>query len=93
MTCLMLCAGVSLDPVTAQLMTSGSTLKDLSRNSYTSLEFRSDAENTLARAGISVLGGLSYNMSVVLEEQHVGMMPDKRNSAGYLDCIHYCHPG
>jgi len=85
--------GVSLDPVTAQLMTSGSTLRDLSSNSYTSLQFKNYAEDTLARAGIPVLGDLSYNMSMVLEEQHVGMMPDKRNSAGYLDCIHYCHPG
>jgi hypothetical protein len=28
-----------------------------------------------------------------MEEQHVGIMRGGSSRAGYLDCIHYCHPG
>jgi hypothetical protein len=47
-----------------------------------------DMRSGLAGSSIPIIGALSYNMSVAMYQQHVGM-----RMSSELDCLHYCSPG
>jgi hypothetical protein len=87
--------GVSLDPASQQLTMSNQTQQQLHDNPQTALQFKTSAQSTLAAAGIPVLGDLSYKMSLVMEEQHLGkVVRSARPGANHtVDCLHFCQPG
>ena len=86
--------GISLDPATQALSMDNRTYTLIHENLQSSMQFKQRAKATLEAAGIPVLGDLSYNISLVMEEQHLGMMPSTSKGGGQtLDCLHFCQPG